>query len=70
MTITSNDIENFQSVGVRNANDLCLKCVQPFIIHIISRILREEPEYIDNIKVDVEVVDLSNHDLVSYNLDK
>ena len=76
----SRDIDNLRSVGVRNANDLCLKCVEPFIVHIISTIINEERDHIDNITVRAEIVDLTDgwdddpffdpeHDLVRYSLD-
>ena len=76
----SNDIENLRSIGVRNAKDLCLKCVEPFIVHIISTIVHEESEHIDSISVRAEVRDLNNgwvddpffdpeYDLVRYSLD-
>ena len=72
----SKDIENLQSVGVRNANDLCLKCVEPFIVHIISTIVNEERDHIDNITVRATIIDISGtytyqyeHILLEYNLD-
>ena len=45
----SREIENVESIGVRDANDLCLKCLGPFLLHTISTV-REERNHIDYIK--------------------
>ena len=69
----SNDIENIESIGVRNANDLCLKCLEPFIVHIISTIVREERHHIDSITVRATLGEMSgqwdDYDLIEYTLD-
>ena len=73
----SNHIENLESVGVRNANDLCSKCLEPFIVHIISTMVHDERNHIDNISVRAEFMRLRDddplfdpeYDLLRYYLD-
>ena len=47
----SKPIENLRSVGVTDINELCLKCLEPFMIYIISQLVVEETEHIDYINV-------------------
>ena len=37
----SNEIENLESIGVSNVNELRLKCLEPFIVYIISTLIHE-----------------------------
>ena len=71
----SNPIENIEIIGVSNANDLCLKYLEPYIVHIISTIVHEERNHIDSITVTVTLMERSgeyydyDYDLVQYTLD-
>ena len=76
----SNHIENLESIGVCNANDLCLKCLEPFVVHIISTMVHEEREHIDKISVRAGFMSLVDgwdddpffdpeYDLLRYSLD-
>ena len=44
-------IEILRSVGVTDINELCLKCLEPFMLHIISQLAVEETESIDYITI-------------------
>ena len=52
---TSNGIENSQSIGVTDINGLCMKCLEPFMVYAISRVVVEETEYIDYLTVYAEL---------------
>ena len=58
----SRDIENARSIGVNNSNELRLKCVQPFLVHAISTIVKEEREHIDHTYFMTEVSSLPDDD--------
>ena len=47
----SKRIENLQSIGVTNINELCMKCLEPFMVYAISQIVTEETEHIDYLRV-------------------
>ena len=72
-TYISNEIENLESIGVSNANDLRLKCLEPFIVHIISTLVHEEYIHIDSITVSATLIpqdgEHDDYDLVEYTLD-
>ena len=52
----SNKIENLESIGVSDVRELRLKCLDPFIVYIISTLVHEEYYYIDSISVLVELI--------------
>ena len=35
----SKPIENLRSLGVTDINELCLKCLEPFMVYIISKLV-------------------------------
>ena len=47
----SKRIENLRSVGVTDINELCMKCLEPFMVYTISQFVKEETEPIDSIRV-------------------
>ena len=61
----SMDIENAQSIGVNGINELCQKCLEPFMIHAISRVATEETEHIDFITVYAELYENDPRDIIS-----
>ena len=67
---SSREIENVESIGVLDWRDLCLKCLKPFIVHIISTIVHEEGNPINNISVKATLRGerYDDYDLVGYNL--
>ena len=70
----SNEIENLESIGVSNVNELRLKCLDPFIVYLISTLVHEEYYYIDSISVLVELIPRGGtgydiYDFIGYNLD-
>ena len=69
----SNYIENLESIGVSDANDLRLKCLEPFIVHIISTLIREEHNHIDSITATATLIprdgEYDDYDLVNYTLE-
>ena len=70
----SNEIENLESIDVSDANELRLKCLDPFIVYIISTLVHEEYYNIDSISVLVELIPRSGtgydiYDFIGYNLD-
>ena len=71
----SNEIENLESIDVSNVNELRLKCLDPFIVYIISTLIyEEERNYIDSISVLVELIPgvgtgYDIYYLIGYNLD-
>ena len=70
----SKPIENLRSVGVTDINELCLKCLEPFMVHIISQLVVEETEHIDYIDVyagmfETDPFHEDGHDMVSISLD-
>ena len=68
----SNEIENLESIDVSNASELRLKCLEPFIVHIISTLIHEEYDHIDSVTATVTLIPQGEHDdydLVEYTLD-
>ena len=71
----SNEIENLESIGVSDVNELRLKCLDPFIVYLISTLIHEEYRlYISAISALVELIPevgtgYDDYDLISYNLD-
>ena len=68
----SREIENVESIGVRNANDLCMKRLEPFFLHTISTIVREERHHIDNSTVKATLrggEEYDDYDLIAHTLD-
>ena len=67
---SSREIENMESIGVLDWRDLCLKRSKPFIVHIISTIVNEEGNPINNISVKATLRGerYDDYDLVGYNL--
>ena len=68
----SRDIENIESIGARDANDLCLRKLEPFVIHIISTMLDVMHERIDYISINVcliDCVEYDDYDLIGFRLD-
>ena len=69
----SNEIENLESIGVSNVSELCLKCLEPFIVYIISTMVHEEYyHYIDSVTATATLIPQGEHDdydLVEYTLD-
>ena len=72
----SNEIENLESIGVSDASELRLKCLEPFIAYIISTLVHEEYYDIDSISVLVELIPTNTgyneneeYDFIRYNLD-
>ena len=68
----SNVIENLESIGVSNANDLRFKCLEPFIVHIMSTLVKEESDRIDNITATATLMprdgEYDDYDFVEYSL--
>ena len=74
----SKRIENIESLGVSDVNELRLKCVKLFIVSIISTLLEEEEYYIDNVIATATIFDVSDsqdddpygpdYDIVQYTL--
>ena len=70
----SNEIENLESIDVSDVNELRLKCLDPFIVYIISTLVHEEYYDIDFLSVLVELIPRVGtgydiYDLIRYNLD-
>ena len=69
----SNEIENLESIGVSNASELRLKCLEPFIVYIISTLIHEEYHSIDSITASVELIptdrEYDDYEIVGYELD-
>ena len=57
----SERIENAKSIDVRDANELRLKSVEPFIIHVISTFVNEERYHIKSIDFRVTIFDSDLH---------
>ena len=70
----SNEIENLEGIDVSNMKELRSKCLEPFIVYIISTLIyEEERNYIDSISVLVELIPgvgtgYDIYDLIGYNL--
>ena len=73
----SKRIENLRSVGVTDINELCMKCLEPFMVYTISQLVKEETEPIDCIRVFAVMhqdkfpldIDYDFHDICSIDLD-
>ena len=69
----SNEIENLESIGVSNVTELYLKCLEPFIVYIISTLIHEEYHSIDSITALVVLMpvdrEYDDYELVEYKLD-
>ena len=74
----SNEIENLESIGVSNMSELRLKCLDPFIVYIISTLVHENYNnyYIDSISVLVELIPTNReyneheeYEIIGYQLD-
>ena len=70
----SKNIENARSIGVTDINELCLKCLEPFMVYIISQLVTEETEHIDFISVYAELFENDpfnedGHNIMSISLD-
>ena len=68
---TIDDIKNVESIGVTDINEFRLKCVEPFVIHIISTVIKEERYYINEFHVKATIKEAKTyhpHDLVKYSL--
>ena len=70
----SNEIENLESIGVSNVGELRLKCLEPFIVYIISTLVHEEYfHYIESISVSVELIptnrEYDDYKIIGYELD-
>ena len=76
-TYISKNIENAESIGVTDINEMRLKCVEPFVIHSISTIIKEERYHINKIRIKTNIIELNtygkyyyrNHDLLKNSLD-
>ena len=58
----SKRIENLRDIGVTDINELRTKCLEPFIVYIISQIVAEETEHIECVWV---VVALGEDNLIA-----
>ena len=58
----SKRIKNLRDIGVTDINELRTKCLEPFIVYIISQIVVEETEHIERISV---VVALGEDNLIA-----
>ena len=69
----SNVIENAESIGVRDANDLCTNLLKPLFLHTISTVVSEEWQRINHITVNAVLRprggDHEPYDLIYYQLD-
>ena len=66
---SSYDIENLRSMGVTDINELCIKCLKPFMVYIISQLVTEETEHIKRITVSVKIFGYKAKKIYSISLD-
>ena len=60
---SSPNIENVESIGLNNVNDLCTILYKPFVLYAISKIVHEDHVIpIDSVTINIGVVDLEEYD--------